>query len=364
MKLLDLQLQYKSIQQEIDVVIKSVLEKGVFILGEEVEKFEEEMASYCGTSYAIGLNSGTDALLLALKALGIKEGDEVLTTPFTFIATAEVVSLLGAKPVFVDIDPQTFNIDVSKIKDKITTRTKAIIPVHLYGQPADMDPIVAIAKEHQLFVIEDAAQAIGAEYKGKKACSIGDVGCLSFFPAKNLGAYGDAGMLLTKDKRIAERVKMLRNHGSKKKYYHEFLGYSSRLDNLQAAILRVKLRYVDKWNEMRNYNALCYNDFLVGVDGLMTPKISPEVKSVFQQYTIRIKDRDRIQERLASLDIPTAIHYPMPLHLQPALQYLGYTVGDFPEAEKASREVLSLPMYPELSREEITQLCDSIRSCV
>ncbi|HCJ52895.1 MAG: hypothetical protein A2898_02915 [Candidatus Kerfeldbacteria bacterium RIFCSPLOWO2_01_FULL_48_11] len=365
MQLVDLGVQYNALKKEIDTAIQQVIDEGTFIFGENLEKLEEEVADYCGVSYAVGLNSGTDALLFAIRNYGIGPEDEVITTPFTFIATAEVIALEHAKPVFVDIDPKTYNIDVSKIEEKITPKTKAIIPVHLYGQPADMDPILVIAKKHNLKVIEDAAQAIGAQYKGKNVTSIGDIGCLSFFPAKNLGAFGDAGMILTNDASIAEKMKMMRNHGSKKKYYHEFLGDSSRLDNLQAAILRVKLRHIDEWNEKRIQNAKRYSD-LLGNSAFTTPFVLPDTKAVYQQYTIRTQHRDLVQHKLKDLGIPTAVHYPLPLHLQPVFQNMdyGYREGDFPESEKASKEVLSLPMYPELSNKDIETVANAIKDII
>ncbi|MFH1235528.1 MAG: DegT/DnrJ/EryC1/StrS family aminotransferase [Parcubacteria group bacterium] len=365
MQLVDLGVQYNALKKEIDTAIQKVIDEGTFIFGENLEKLEEEVAAYCGASYAVGLNSGTDALLFAIRNYGIGPGDEVITTPFTFIATAEVIALERAKPVFVDIDPKTYNIDVSKIEEKITPNTKAIIPVHLYGQPADMDPILSIAKKHNLRVIEDAAQAIGAQYKDKNVTSIGDIGCLSFFPAKNLGAFGDAGMILTNDASIAEKMKMMRNHGSKKKYYHEFLGDSSRLDNLQAAILRVKLKHIDEWNEKRIKNAKLYTELLRNSQ-ITTPFVLPDAKAVYQQYTIRVPHRNTVQLKLKELGIPTAIHYPLPLHLQPVFQKMnyGYREGDFPEAEKACKEVLSLPMYPELNKDDITTVCESLKKIV
>jgi len=350
MELLDLKAQYESIREEINAAIQDVINRSAFILGEDVKKLESEVAHYCQAQYGVGLNSGSDALLFALRAYNIGPGDEVITTPFTFVATAEVIVLQGAKPVFVDINPKTYNIDVDKIEEKITNKTKAIIPVHLYGQPADMDPIMEIAKKHSLVVIEDAAQAIGAEYKGKRLCSIGHIGCLSFFPAKNLGGYGDGGMVITNDKTIAEKITMMRNHGSRKKYFHEFIGDSSRLDNLQAAILRVKLKYIDQWNNKRIEIANRYTELLKD-SGVVTPYTLPETKTVYQQYTIRVKNREALQKSLKEKSIPTAVHYPTPLHLQPAFQALnyGWKEGDFPESEKASQEVLSLPIYPEIS---------------
>ena len=362
-KFLDLTFQYKSIKKEIDAAIKRVLESGHFIGGEEVENFEKEIAKFCGIRYAIGVNSGTDALFLSLKALGVGPRDEVITTPFTFIATAEVIANCGAKPVFVDIDPKTFNIDPRKIEEylksniqypKSKTKIKAILPVHLYGQMADMSEIMRIAKKYKLYVIEDAAQAIGAEYKGKKSGAIGDLGCLSFFPSKNLGAYGDSGMVVTNNEQLAERIKMMRNHGSspKEKYLNLILGTNSRLDALQAAILRVKLKHLTKWSHERAKKADYYSKNLKGIGDIIVPKISSGRNHIFHQYTIRTKLRDKLQKYLKEKGIPTMIYYPLPLHLQPAFKYLAYKKGDFPEAEKTAEEVLSLPVYPELTQKD------------
>lgn len=361
MPLLDLTKQYHAIKEEINQAVMHVLEKGSFILGEEVNLLEKEIASLCGCMYGIGVNSGTDALLLSLMAHGIGGGDEVITTPFTFIATAEVVSLLGAKPVFVDIDPKTFNIDVQKIEQAITKKTRAIIPVHLYGQMADMDTIMDLAKKYNLIVIEDAAQAILSEYKGRSAGSIGHAGCFSFFPAKNLGAYGDAGMLLTNDEDTAERLRILRNHGSSVKYHHSVIGCNSRLDEIQAAVLRVKARYIQKWTQERRQIAKKYNESLGDIPWLATPFEEEWNKCVYNQYTIRVQSRNEFQRHLTESGIPTAIHYPMPLHLQKAFSYLGYKQGDFPESEEASSDVISLPIYPELTDEQRDAVIAAIR---
>jgi len=365
MKLLDLNAQYQLIKKEIDKTIHDVINRSDFMLGKDLTELEKDIAKYCQAKYAVGLNSGSDALLFALRAYNIGPGDEVIVPTFTFIATAEVVVLQGAKPAFVDIDPKTYNIDPAKIEEKINKKTKAIIPVHLYGQPADMDSIMNIAKKHNLIVIEDAAQAIGAEYKGKKVCSIGHVGCLSFFPAKNLGAYGDAGMIVTNDEISAKKIKMLRNHGQTKKYYYEFIGDSSRLDNLQAAILRVKLKYIDQWNEQRIEKAQKYNELLKDSD-VIIPYTLPKTKTVYQQYTIRVKNRDELQKKLREKGIPTAVHYPLSLHLQPAFQNLnlGYQKGDFPESETACQEVLSLPIYPELEFQQITDIFNTLTDLI
>jgi len=362
-KFLDLKVQYYSIKKEIDLAIKEVLESGQFIGGKEVERFEKEFAKFCGVKYAISVNSGTDALFLSLKALGIGPGDEVITTPFTFIATAEVIANLGAKPVFVDIDPKTFNIDPSKIEKAITKKTKAIIPVHLFGQMANMEEIMRIAKKYKLFVVEDAAQTIGASYKSKTknqkskikmAGSIGDIGCFSFFPSKNLGAFGDGGMVVTNNKKLAEKIYLLRNHGSspKNKYLNLILGTNSRLDAIQAAILRVKLKYLKKWIKKRQEIAKYYNQSLKGIGDIKIPEIFPDKTHTFHQYTIRTKYREELKNYLQNQGIPTMIYYPIPLHLQPAFKYLGYKKGDFPESEKAAKEVLSLPIYSELSKKE------------
>ena len=358
----DLKAQYDSIKDEIDEAIQNVLNTTSFIMGEELKKFEEEFAQFCDVKYAIGVANGSDALILALKACGIGKGDEVITVPHTFIATTEAISNVGGKVVFVDIDPKTFTIDVSKIEEKITGKTKAIIPVHLYGQPADMDPIIELAKKHNLKIIEDAAQAHGAEYKGKKVGSIGEVGCFSFYPGKNLGAYGDAGMVTTDNDEIAEKVKLLRNHGRiTKKYEHEIEGYSSRLDNLQAAILRVKLRHLNKWNESRRENAKKYNELLNNIGGITTPYEADYAKHVYHLYVIKTEGRDKLREELKFKGISTGIHYPIPLHLQPAYNYLGYKRGDFSVTEEYSQKILSLPMFAELTDDQIEEIVDIIK---
>lgn len=357
----DLKRQYQLIKPEIDQAIKEVLESGQFILGENVRLLEEEIASYCGVRYAIGVASGTDALLLSLRACGIESGDEVITTPFTFFATAEVISNLNARPVFVDIDPETFNIDTEKIEKVISKRTRAIIPVHIFGQMCDMERIKEIGERYGLYIIEDACQAIGAVYKGKKSGSIGDTGCFSFFPTKNLGGYGDGGLVTTNDEKIKERLLLLRGHGSKKKYYHDMLGYNSRLDELQAAILRVKLRHLDGWISRRQEIANLYTSLLSDVPYVTTPVIKDGRTHTFHQYVIRAKDRDGLQRYLSESGIGSTVYYPLPLHLQPAYKTLGYKMGDFPEAEKASSEVLALPMWPELRDEEVKEVVKVIK---
>jgi len=358
----DLKSQYKSIKNEIDQKIAEVLENSEFILGGNVEKFEEEFANFCGVKYGVGVGNGTDALYLALRACGIKEGDEVITVPNTFIATVEAITLNGAKPVFVDIDPETQNMDAEKMRAAITAKTKAVIPVHLFGQPVEMDSILKIAKERNLFVIEDVAQAHGAKYNGKAAGSMGAAGCFSFFPAKNLGAYGDGGMIVTDDENLAKRLSMMRNHGRLEKYTHEFEGKNSRLDEIQAAVLRVKLKYLDKWNEARRQNALAYDNLLKDVKGVKIPQNIKGAVPVYYFYVIRAEKRDELQKALKEKGISTGIHYPIPLHLQPAYQYLGHKKGDFPETEKAADEILSLPICPELAKEQIEYIAREIKN--
>jgi len=359
----DLKAQYDSIKDEIDRAIQNVLNNTSFIMGEELKKFEVEFAQFCDVKSAIGVANGSDALILALKACGISKGDEVITVPHTFIATTEAISNVGGQVIFVDIDPKTYTIDVSKIEEKINDKTKAIIPVHLYGQPADMDPIIRLAKKYNLKIIEDAAQAHGAEYKEEKVGSIGDVGCFSFYPGKNLGAYGDAGIVVTNNEEIAEKVKLFRNHGRiTKKYEHEIEGYSSRLDNLQAAILRVKLRHLNKWNDLRRRNAKKYNKLLNNIDNVIVPYEADYAKHVYHLYVIRTENRDKLREELKSNNITTGIHYPIPLHLQSAYNYLGYKEGDFPITEEYSKEILSLPMFAELSDRQIDEIVKLIKN--
>lgn len=366
--IVDLKAQYETIKEEVNAAIQQVLQHGQFILGPEVKVFEEEIAAYCGTQYAVGVASGTDALRLALLACGIGSGDEVITTPFTFVATAETIIQCGATPVFVDISPRTYNIDPRKIEEKISTRTKAILPVHLYGQAADMEPIMQLAREHNLKVIEDAAQALGAEYKGKKVGSIGDAGCLSFFPSKSLGAYGDGGMVVTSDTKIAETVDLLRKHGAKTSYYYDLIGFNSRLDTLQAAILSVKLKHLNNWTELRQSKAALYHQLLSKIDGIEPHFVEQFGRPSFNYYTIRVKDsklnRDILREYLSSNTIQTIIYYPLSLHLQEAYKYLGFKQGDFPESEQAQKEVLSLPMYPEISTAQIQHVVSRIREFV
>jgi len=397
--ILDLTRQYKTIKPEIDAAVANVLASGRFILGPEVKAFEEEIAKYAGAKHAIGVASGTDAILLSLKAFGIGPGDAVIVPSFTFFATAGVVHNVGATPVFADINPKTFNLDpadVRRILESSPTNptnsmnpinssvVKAIIPVHLYGQMADMDEIMAIAKEYNIAVVEDAAQAIGAEYRGgvhssqlneanephelnglvSKAGTIGDLGCFSFFPTKNLGAYGDGGMIVTDDDALAERVRILRVHGSKPKYYHRMVGTNSRLDAIQAAILRVKLPHLDGWTAARQRVAAGYDEMLQDVHGIEVPYRAPDRTHIFHQYTIRVLNgkRDALQKYLKEHGIGTFVYYPLPLHLQECFQDLGYKNGDLPESERASQEVLSLPVFPELTEEEQEFVIHNIRT--
>lgn len=357
--MVDLALQYKTLKPQIHKAMEEVLKNTRFILGQEVSALESQLASYCETRYGIACGSGTDALQMALMAIGVGPGNEVITSPFTFIATAEVIALLGARPVFVDIDPDTYCIDPMKIEKAISKKTKAIIPVHLYGQSADMDPILEIARDARIFVIEDACQAIGATYKGKKVCSLGDMGCVSFFPSKNLGGYGDGGMIFTSDERLFQTLRMIRDHGSSQKYHHVRLGFNSRLDTLQAAILLVKFQYLDSWNKARRKIAEMYTEFLKNAK-VKTPVIQKENTHVFHQYTIQVNDRDGLRKHLENYGISTAIHYPIPLHLQPAFQYLKLKPGQFPIAEEVASRVVSLPMYPELKTNQIHFITEKI----
>jgi dTDP-4-amino-4,6-dideoxygalactose transaminase len=360
---LDLKRQYSAIKKEIDEAVFSVLSNTQFILGPEVKSFEEKVAAYCGTKFAIGVASGTDALLLSLRAGGVKSGDEVITTGFSFFSSAGVISRLGANPVFVDIDPETYNINPDQIEKKITPKTKAVMPVHLFGQCADMDPIIDIAKRHGLQVVEDAAQAIGAEYKGKKAGAIGDFGCFSFFPSKNLGGAGDGGMVTTYDPEMAEMVRILRVHGSKPKYYHSTIGYNSRLDTIQAAILSVKLKYLDDWTKKRREHAEVYNSAFKDLD-MITPKKESFNYHIYNQYTIAVKNRDELRNYLKEKQIGHDTYYPVPLHLQECYRFLGYKRGDLPVSEKKAGEVVSIPIYPELTEEEQDYVISTIKEFV
>jgi dTDP-4-amino-4,6-dideoxygalactose transaminase len=361
--ILDLTQQYQEIKDEIDGAVKDVFERGAYINGPNVRALEEEIASYTGAAYGVGVNSGTDALHLALRALNIGPGDEVITTPFTFVATAEAIALVGAIPVFVDIDPVTYNIDPDAIEAAITPRTAAIIPVHLYGLPADMLRICEIASKRGLAIVEDCAQAIGASIGGKRVGTFGDIGAFSFFPSKNLGAFGDGGMMTTDSKALADRLRSLRTHGAAVKYYHDEVGVNSRLDEVQAAILRVKLPHLERWNERRRANAATYIAALGGAVSSV-PFEGPDMRHVFHQFTVRVEDRDGVQSRLSQAGVQTMVYYPVPLHLQKVYEKLELGRGSFPLAERAAAEVLSLPMYPELDVNSIQYVAQALRAAV
>jgi len=356
----DLRAQHDSIRQELFDAITGVIDTSAFIMGPAIKEFEAGFAEFCGAKHAIGCSSGTSALHLALWALGIGPGDEVITIPHTFIATAEAISMRGAKPVFVDIDPASYTMDVSKLEAAITPRTKAIIPVHLYGHPSDMDPIIEIARANGLKVVEDCAQSHGAEYKGRRVGTIGDIGCFSFFPGKNMGAMGDAGAVTTNDDAIAAKVAKLRNHGREGKYEHEMVGYNDRMDNLQAAILNVKLPHLADWNARRREHAAQYCAELAGLD-IGLPTTAPGCVHVYHLFVVQHPKRADLQKFLKEKGIATGVHYPLPLHLQPAYADLGYSEGDFPATEAAARRILSLPMYPEMTREMVTEVADAIK---
>lgn len=353
--------QYEDIKDEIKGQIERVITSGAFILGEDVRLFEEEFAKYCGVKYGVGVNSGTDALFLASLACGIGKGDEVITTPYTYIATALAISMTGAKPVFVDIDEKTYNIDVLKIEHSITKKTKAILPVHLYGHPVDMDPLIEIARNYNLKIIEDCAQAHGSLYENKKVGSFGDASCFSFYPTKNLGAFGDGGMVLTNSEEIKEKLLLLRDYGRKGRYEHIVKGYNSRLDTLQAAILRVKLRHLEEWNEKRRENASLYTKlFKEKKADIILPHEENRARHVYHLYAVRVKSRERIMGKLMDKGVRTLIHYPIPIHLQEAYKDLGYKKRAFPISEKCCEEILSLPMYPELGEGDIGYVVDAL----
>lgn len=357
-----LQQQYDEIADQIEQAVHRILKCGWFILGDELEKFEQEFSNYIGTKFGIGVNSGSDALLLAVQALGIGDGDEVLTVSHTFISTVDSIVRNGARPVFVDINPETFCIDPGQIEKKITKKTRAIIPVHLYGNPADMTPIIEIAKNYNLHVIEDASQAHGARYKNKRAGSIGDIGCFSFYPAKNLGAYGDGGMVVTDNVELAEKIRKLRNYGQPEKNMHDFVGINSRLDEIQAAVLRVKLRYLDQWNQRRREIAGQYNAFL-RESSIITPVEREFAEHVFHLYVIRCGQRNNMQQHLLQHDIHTQIHYPVPVHKQKAYRDLGFDIN-LPVTERICDEILSLPMHPWLSEADVKTITDAITSAL
>ncbi|MTI83706.1 MAG: DegT/DnrJ/EryC1/StrS family aminotransferase [Firmicutes bacterium] len=357
--LLDLKAQYDSIKVEIDAAVLGVLESGHYVMGPNVKALEQEIAEYCGTNYAVGVANGTDALILSLEAYGISSGDEVITTPYSFFATAEAISRVGANPVFVDIDERTYNINVSQIESKITKQTKAILPVHLFGQMALMDKIMDIAQRHKLIVIEDACQAIGANYKGQKAGSWGHAACFSFFPTKNLGGYGDGGIITTNDEGFAETVKMLRFHGSRRKYYNEAIGHNSRLDELQAAILRVKLKYLDRWNEARREKAEQYN-YLLQRSDLVLPYAISEGKHIYHLYIVRHNKRADVVAGLKEYGSGCGIYYPVPLHLQDAYEGV-FQKGTLPVVEQMSEETFALPLFPEMSNDQLNNVASCLR---
>jgi dTDP-4-amino-4,6-dideoxygalactose transaminase len=358
---LDLKIQYKQIEQEVMPMITGAMANAAFIGGEQVIGFEREFAEFCNSSYCVGVNSGTDALRFALMATGVGSGDEVITVPNTFIATTEAISQVGAKPVFVDIYSDTCNMDVSKIENTISESTKAIIPVHLYGQAADMDPILEIAKSNNIAVIEDACQAHGANYKNSKAGSMGAVGCFSFYPGKNLGAFGEGGAIVTQDEAIAQKIRMIRDHGQQKKYFHDLEGYNGRLDAIQAGVLRIKLKRLGGWNKSRRENAAYYNELLSEISSITLLTEAEFADSVYHLYVILVDDRDGLQKYLDTKGIATGLHYPLPLHLQKAYDSLGHNKGDFPITENIADRLLSLPMFPELTREQIEYVVDSIK---
>ena len=368
---IDLTRQYNSIGKEVSAAVQDVLTSGRYIGGPLVESFEQQFADYLGAIECVACNSGTDALYLALRALEIGPGDEVITTPFTFIATAEVITAVGATPVFIDIDAQTFNLDVNQIAAAITDKTKAIMPVHLFGQPVNMSTVMNIAQAHGIAVIEDCAQATGAQWQGKKVGSIGHIGCFSFFPTKNLGACGDGGAVITNDKSIAVSIRKLREHGMANRYCHEATGINSRLDSLQAAILQIKLRYLDRWNDARHEVATYYHQLLNPVPGVVIPQEIDGGRSVWNQYTIRLTQdsrssnyRDEVRTQLQQLGVSSMVYYPLPLHLQPVYKTLGYPMGQLPVTEQTCHEVLSLPMFPELSFEEQQQVVYALKDCL
>lgn len=361
--LLDLKAQYRTIKSELDAAVIRVLESAQFILGPEVAAFEKEFAAYCGAAEAVGLNSGTSALHLALLAAGIGPGDEAITSPFTFVATAAAIVYTGARPVFVDIDPASFNMDANRLEAAITPRTRAIVPVHLFGQPTDMHAIMDVARRHRLVVIEDAAQAHGAEYRGRRVGSIGEMGCFSFYPGKNLGACGEGGAVVTNNAAYAHKIRMLRDWGSEKKYLHEIKGYNYRMEGMQGAILRVKLRHLETWTEARRAHAVRYSELLADC-GVRLPQAMPYARHVYHVYTIRASDRDALRADLQQREIHTGVHYPLPVHLQPAYKDLGYRRGAFPVAEQAAAEVLALPIYPEMTGAQLEEVAAALRSAV
>lgn len=359
--LLDLGRQYETIKDEVKAAVMEVFEKSAFVLGKPVADFEAAVAEHCGVESAVGVASGTDAILIAARACGVEHGEEVITSPYTFFATAGAVWNAGGRPVFVDIEPATFNLDPAAVEDAITEKTRAIMPVHLFGQCADMDPILAVAEAHGLRVIEDGAQAIGAEYKGKRVGQPGDLGCFSFYPSKNLGGAGDGGMVVGDEGDLIEKVRVLRTHGSRSSYVHDVVGWNSRLDGLQAAVLSVKLRHLDRWSAVRRDHAAIYDEAFAPMDEVAPPPTLAGCTHIYNQYVVRCRDRDALQAHLKECGVGTAVYYPLPLHLQACFAPLGYGPGDFPESERAAAESLSLPVYPELREEEQQYVIDRIQ---
>ena len=362
--ILDSKRQYATIGAEVEKAVCEVLRSGSYILGPNCKALEVELAKYIGCNYTVTLNSGTDALHLALRALDIGAGDEVITTAFTFVATTEAIGIVGAHPVFADIDPDTFNIDPAKIEAAITPKTKAIIPVHLYGQPCDMDAIMDIAKRHNLYVIEDCCQAIGAKYKGKMVGTFGDIGCFSFYPTKNLGGMGDGGLISVNSENLKNRIIALRNHGGAVRYYHDEIGVNSRLDEIQAAILRIKLNYIDEWNKARRDHAKTYNELFAGHPDIVTPSELDDTYCVYHQYTLKIPNRDNIHKMLIENGVGAMLYYPVPLHLQKVHAHLGFSKGMLPHTEKNTELVISLPMFPELTLEEQKTVASTLIDCL
>jgi len=358
---IDFSEQYNTIKDDVNAGFAQIFSKSNFILGEEEKQFEKEFAGYCDSKYSVGVNSGTDALYLSLSALDVTIGDEVILPAFTFIATALCVSYTGAKPVFVDVEEATYNIDPTKLEDLITEKTKAIIPVHLYGQPANMNEINAIAKKHNIAVVEDAAQSHGATYGGKKVGALGDISCFSFYPTKALGGCGDGGMVVTNNEKIYNKVNMLRDYGRSDRYNHKIKGYNSRLDTIQAVYLSAKLKHLDKWNQARNGHAKIYNDLLKTMEGVITPTIEDKCTHVFQTFAVRVPNRDNVAKQMQDNGIGVLIHYPIPLHLQEAYADLGYKAGDFPISELLAQEELSLPMFPHMTRGQIEEVCETLK---
>jgi dTDP-4-amino-4,6-dideoxygalactose transaminase len=361
---LDLNAHHEPFVNEFTSAIQEVIESGAFAGGPFVERFEQEFAAYCGSQYAIGVGNGTDALWLTLLALGVGEGDEVITVPNTFVATAEAISYCKAQPVFVDVDDKTFTLDPAELEKCLTARTKAIIPVHLFGQSADMDPILQFARAYGLFVIEDAAQAHGAKYKGRKTGTMGDAGCFSFYPGKNLGAFGEAGAVVTNDTDIAEKIRVLRDHGQSRKYYHTVVGWNCRMDGIQAAILSIKLRHLEQANLLRRQRASLYNEAFAGIDDVATPVEADYAGHVYHIYAVRLQERDELRRFLEAKGIGCGVHYPIPIHLQEAWRNFGYCEGAFPIAENLAKEFLSLPMFPELTEEQIEYVAHCVSEAV